>query len=223
MAGLNFSTTTIINKIDSKATEVAAKGILRLGRGVDLKSEYVQTVRKSVGHDYAPCVATISLAGLEGDYRLDVTLGTVRTVQAVKGRTLVAGLIAFFEVVIWFLIVREALQSEASIWVVIAYSGGYATGTMLGTLISQKCINSIISVEVITSKATPESIDLIRRRGYGISVFETVNNLSEPKHMLLITLNSKNLKDLKKILYDIDPKAFVVVDELKVVHNGYIK
>ena len=76
MAGLNFSTTTIINKIDSKATEVAAKGILRLGRGVDLKSEYVQTVRKSVGHDYAPCVATISLAGLEGDYRLDVTLGT---------------------------------------------------------------------------------------------------------------------------------------------------
>lgn len=154
---------------------------------------------------------------------LDVTLGTVRTVQAVKGRTLVAGLIAFFEVVIWFLIVREALQSEASIWVVIAYSGGYATGTMLGTLISQKCINSIISVEVITSKATPESIDLIRRRGYGISVFETVNNLSEPKHMLLITLNSKNLKDLKKILYDIDPKAFVVVDELKVVHNGYIK
>ena len=154
---------------------------------------------------------------------LDVTLGTVRTVQAVKGRTFVAGLIAFFEVVIWFLIVREALQSEASIFVVIAYSGGYATGTMLGTLISQKFINSVISVEVITSKATPENIDLIRSKGYGVSAFETVNTLGEQKHMLLITVNSRNLKDVKRIIQEIDEHAFIVIDELKIVQNGYIK
>ena len=153
----------------------------------------------------------------------DVTLGTVRTVQTVKGRTLIAGFIAFFEVVIWFLIVREAIQTEAKIWIVIAYSGGYATGTMLGTLVSKKFINSVISVEVITSKGTPENIDLIRSKGYGISVFDTVDNIGEKKQMLLITLNSRNLNDLKNILHDIDEHAFIVVDELKIVHNGYIK
>lgn len=154
---------------------------------------------------------------------LDVTLGTVRMVQTVKGRTLIAGIIAFFEVVVWFLVVREALQNEANIWIVIAYSGGYATGTMLGTLISKVFINSVVSVEVITSKATKESIDLIRNKGYGVSAFETVNNLGDQKHMLLITLNSKNLNELKKIIYEIDEHAFIVIDELKVVHNGYIK
>ena len=154
---------------------------------------------------------------------LDVSLGTVRMVQTVKGRTLVAGLIAFIEVVVWFLVVREALQSDANIWIVIAYSGGYATGTMLGTLISKTFINSVVSVEVITSKGTKENIDLIRRHGYGVSAFETIHNLSDAKQMLLITLNSKKLNDLKKIIYEIDEHAFVVIDELKVVHNGYIK
>lgn len=154
---------------------------------------------------------------------LDVTLGTVRTVQTVKGRTIVAGCIAFIEVLIWFIIVREAINTDANFWIVIAYSGGYATGTMIGTLVSKTFINSTVSVEVITSQATPENIELIRSKGYGVSAFETVNNIDDKKHMLLITVNSRNLKDLKRILYEIDKNAFVVIDELKIVQNGYIK
>ena len=154
---------------------------------------------------------------------LDVTLGTVRTVQTVKGRTIVAGCIAFIEVLIWFIIVREAIKTDANFWIVIAYSGGYATGTMIGTLVSKTFINSTVSVEVITSQATPENIELIRSKGYGVSAFETVNNIDDKKHMLLITVNSRNLKDLKRILYEIDKNAFVVLDELKIVQNGYIK
>lgn len=153
----------------------------------------------------------------------DVTLGTIRTVQTVKGRTLIAGIIAFFEVIIWFVIVREALNTDPNIWVVIAYSGGYASGTMIGTIVSKTFINSLVSVEVITSKATPENIELIRSKGYGVSAFETVNNLGEPKHMLLITVNSRNLKDIKRVIHEIDEHAFIVIDELKIVQNGYIK
>jgi uncharacterized protein YebE (UPF0316 family) len=155
---------------------------------------------------------------------LDVTLGTIRTIHTVKGRTLIAGLIAFVEVFIWFVVVREALNTELnSIWIVISYSAGYATGTMLGTLVSKTFINSIISVEVITSKGTVENINLIREKGYGVSVLETVNSISDKKQMLFITLNSRNLKDLKHILYQIDSKAFIVVNESKIVQNGYIK
>lgn len=77
MAGLNFSTTTIINKIDPKAEAVASKGIIRLGRGVDLVAKYITAVYKTAGHGPTMCQATIDLTGLEvGDYRLDVTLGT---------------------------------------------------------------------------------------------------------------------------------------------------
>jgi len=155
----------------------------------------------------------------------DVTLGTLRTVYTVKGKTLISGIIAFFEVFIWFLVAREALNTSVSnLWIVIAYSGGYATGTILGTFISNKFINSLISVEVITTKATSENINKIRKEGFGVSVVNTVENIQdEHTKFLFITLNSRNLNKLKKTIYDIDNNAFMVVNESKVVHNGYIK
>lgn len=156
----------------------------------------------------------------------DVTLGTIRTVYTVKGRTLISGIIAFVEVFIWFLIVREALNTDIeSIWIVISYSAGFATGTLLGTLISSKFINTLISVEVITTAATKENLDKIRKEGYGLSVVETVNNYQEDidKKMLYITLNSRHLEHLKKIIKEIDPKAFTVINEIKIVQNGFVK
>lgn len=156
---------------------------------------------------------------------IDVTLGTLRTIYTVKGKTIIAGLIALIEVFIWFLIAREALNTEIdSIWIALAYSGGYATGTMLGSTISNKFINQLISVEVITTKATLENISKIREAGFGLSVVDTKNSINEENNKIIfITLNSKNLEKLKKIIRDIDDKAFVVIKESKIVQNGYIK
>lgn len=156
---------------------------------------------------------------------IDVTLGTMRMIHTVKGRTKTAGIIAFFEVFIWFIIAREALNTGVnSIWIAVAYAGGYATGTMLGSFISNKFVNSLISVEVITTKATPENIEKIRLEGFGVSVVDTINNLSEENSKILfITLNSRHLNDLKRILRHIDKNAFIVVNESKVVVNGFIK
>ena len=130
----------------------------------------------------------------------DVTLGTLRTIYTVRGKTVIAGIIAFIEVFIWFVIAREALNTDLqSIWIVIAYSGGYATGTILGTFIANNFVNSLISIEVITTKATIDNINKIRKEGYGVSVVNTVENINDEKTKILyITLNSRNLEKLKR-------------------------
>ncbi len=155
----------------------------------------------------------------------DVTLGTIKTNYIVKGKTKLAGLIAFFEVFIWFLVVKEALNTEIqSLWIVIAYSGGYAVGTIIGTYLSKTFINSLISVEVITSKVDNKNINKIRSAGFGVSVVNTDKNLQHTNNSILfITLNSRNLANLKKIIREIDKEAFMVVNESKIVQNGFIK
>ena len=45
---------------------------------------------------------------------LDVSMATFRTVITVKGKNAIAALIAVFECLIWFFIVREALNFETS-------------------------------------------------------------------------------------------------------------
>lgn len=156
---------------------------------------------------------------------IDVTLATLRTVYSVKGKTVLAGLIGFIEATIWFIVVKEALNTDIeSIFIVISYAGGFATGSILGTFVSKKFVNSLIKVEVITTKATEENIDKIRLEGFGVSVIDIMDKTDDiDKKMLIITLNSKHLDELKRILRHIDRSAFVVVNESKIVQNGFIK
>jgi len=155
----------------------------------------------------------------------DVSLGTVKTVYSVKGKTLIAAAIAFVEVFIWFMVAREALNTTIdSLWIPICYSGGYATGTMIGTFISSKFINGLVCVQVITKKNNKELIDELREKGYGVSVVELKNDYDAVKReMLFIEIQKKSLKELKRIVEEIDNTAFIIVNETKVVHNGKIK
>ena len=74
----------------------------------------------------------------------DVSLGTVRMIVTVKGKTLLASLIGFIEVLIWFLVVKEALNTDStSIFVALSYAGGYATGTLVGGTLSKKFITKL--------------------------------------------------------------------------------
>ena len=84
---------------------------------------------------------------------IDVSLGTFRTIITVKGKALYASIIGFIEVFVWFIIVREALNTDIdSIWIAISYSLGFSTGTYIGSILSKKFIEGTLSVQIITNK-----------------------------------------------------------------------
>ncbi|MBE6148060.1 MAG: DUF2179 domain-containing protein [Firmicutes bacterium] len=155
----------------------------------------------------------------------DVSLGTLRTVYSVKGKPVIAAIIAFVEVFIWYMVAREALNTAVdSLWIPFSYAGGYATGTMLGTFISNKYVKGLACVQVITQKNNQMLIDAIRERGYGISVVALKNDYDAvKKEMLLIEVNKKSIKDLTELVKSHDASAFVMVNETKIVQNGLIK
>lgn len=155
---------------------------------------------------------------------LDVSLGTFRTIITVKGKTLYASLVGFIEVFIWFLIVREALNTEeTSIFVAIAYSLGFATGTFIGGLLSKKFIHGNLTVQIITDNAYPTLVDTLRNEGYAVTVIDVEGkDKNQEKYMLFIEINNKNLTHLQKLVKNIDKDAFIVVNETKYVENGFI-
>lgn len=151
---------------------------------------------------------------------IDVSLGTIRTYITIKGKTIIAALIAFVEVTIWFLVVKEAIAADTNFFIVISYASGYTVGTMLGTYISKTFIKGLIRVEIITENATKKNIEFIKKAGYGISVISLKDS---KKDLLLIEAQNKELKKIKRIIKDIDENAFVVINESKLVYNGFIK
>lgn len=157
---------------------------------------------------------------------VDVTLGTIRTVLIVKGKKLPAALIAFIEVFVWFMVAREALNTEIdSLLIPIFYAGGYATGTLLGSWVSNTFLDGLIGVQVIVKrKNLSPLVDEIRNKGFGVSIVDLKNDYEgEKKDLLIIQINKKSLKILTKIIRTTEPDAFVVINETKYVQNGMVK
>lgn len=155
---------------------------------------------------------------------VDVSLSTIVTVLTVKSKRVLATVLGFIDVIIWFLVVREALTTSIkSIWIAISYALGYAIGTFIGTTLSNKLINGKVSMQVILDEKNESKINEIRDKGFAVSQVNCTGKDNAKKLMLFIELDKKNINDLKAIINKIDENAFMVINETKYVVNGFFK
>jgi uncharacterized protein YebE (UPF0316 family) len=154
---------------------------------------------------------------------VDVSLGTVCTIVTVKGRRVWAAIIGFIDIFIWFVMAREALNTDStSIFIALSYAGGFAVGTYLGTYLSDKFIKANYGVFVITFKDDSTLVFALRSYGYAVSVLNVTGKDTE-KYMLFLEIDKMNLEHVKSIIKEHDPNAFVVVNETRDVYNGYFR
>ena len=155
---------------------------------------------------------------------IDVSLGTVRTIFSVKGQNLIASIIGFIEITVWFLVVKEAINTDNnSMWIVFSYASGFSVGTYVGGLLSQRFIEGNLGVQIITDDKNNEMINNLRKEGYGVSVIDVKGQNNAGKYMLFVEIKNKSFNHLKTLVKSANPNAFIVVNETKYVQNGYIK
>lgn len=155
---------------------------------------------------------------------IDVSISTFRMMIMVRKKSIFTPILAFCEVFIWFIAARKALNTNIdSILIPIFYSLGYATGTYIGGCLSRKFIKNVNCIEITTSRNNVKLINGLRSEGCAVSVIALKNNYREKKDLILVDVKSKNTVETIKFIKEIDPKAFIVVKDTKIVHNGYIK
>ncbi len=156
---------------------------------------------------------------------LDVSIGTIRTMLMVKGKTFIMVILAFVEVFIWFVVAREALITDVkSIFIPISYSLGYASGTLIGSCIANHFIKGIVGVQVVIEKGNKRLMNAIRKHNYAVSVIDLKDDFNGNKRdMLYFQINHKHLKQLISLIKKYDENAFIVVNDTKAVQNGFLK
>ena len=153
---------------------------------------------------------------------IDVSLGTFRTIITVKGKAIYASIIGFIEVFVWFLVVREALQTGVdNIFVAVSYASGFAIGTYIGGFLSSILITGKIGVQVFTD--SKDLIEVLRNKNYAVSVIECHGYNETDKYMLYINIDKKRERELRNIIKENDKNAFIVENETNLVVNGYFK
>ncbi len=153
---------------------------------------------------------------------IDVTLATIRTVNNVKGKSLIAAVIGVVEATIWFLVVKEALDVESNIFIALSFAFGFGVGTYIGGVLSTILIPTKIQLQIVTSVKSETLIKQLRDMGFAVTVVNVKESeFSEKKVMLFVEIHSKSMKDVKNAVTAIDEKSFIMVHESKEVHGGF--
>jgi uncharacterized protein YebE (UPF0316 family) len=153
---------------------------------------------------------------------VDVTLGTISTVYVIRGRRIIGSIFGFVDLIIWFLIVRQALSIDnASLWIAFAYAGGYAAGTYIGSWIEEKLAVGNSSIQIITKGERYDLVEEIRNHHFAVSSVvcqgKSGNNL-----LLIIKASRKRVKGLQKLVQKIAPDSFISISDVQKTINGYI-
>lgn len=150
---------------------------------------------------------------------LDVSVGTLRIVFLTRGMKQIVPILAFFEVLVWVVIVSQVVRNINS-WVnVIAYAGGYSTGNYLGMYLEDKLAIGTLIVRIITRRDATELIEHLKRNFYGVTNVPAYGN--EGRVNLIFTVIKRS--DLQFVLDSVqkyNPRAFYSVEDVRAVSDA---
>jgi len=94
---------------------------------------------------------------------IDVSVGTLRTISIIQGRTKVAFFLAFIETSVWLIVLSEVLPKVvAEPLLGVFYAFGFATGNVVGILVEKRLAMGYINFRVITTKFAKEITNSLR-------------------------------------------------------------
>ena len=152
---------------------------------------------------------------------VDVSLGTIRVHFIVRRKKAVAAAIGFVEVLIFILIVSRVLQDIQHLIYVVAYAGGFATGTLLGMHLAELLSKQVLQVTVISEGQSALVETALREAGFALTRFVGTGR-DGAVDVLDVVCAAKGLNRLTEAVTKVDPKAFVYSQELAGLRGGHV-
>lgn len=150
----------------------------------------------------------------------DVSLSTVRILMLMRGKSLNAAIIGFFEVSIYILALSRVLGSLDDPLRLVIYASGFATGNYVGSRIEERLALGFATAQVISLEKSDELAEKARERGFGVTVLEGCGR--EGTHQILhILMKRKDLPCFIALVRSIDDQAFVTVMDTRKIFGGY--
>ena len=148
---------------------------------------------------------------------VDVSVGTLRTISIIQGRTKISFFLAIIETSVWLLVLSAVLPKviEAPILGVF-YAFGFATGNVVGILVEKRLAMGYINFRIITNRFAAEISKALREKGFAVTSFEGQGKDGVVTE-IYVAAERKNLPSLIKIVKEIEPDAFYIAEQAGIV------
>jgi len=150
----------------------------------------------------------------------DVSLGTLRSVLASKGKKKIVPFIGFFEVLLWLLAISQIMQNLNNVMCYIAWASGYAMGSYLGLTIEEKLAIGVQVVRIITNQNSDAFITELRTTNHGVTVIDG-HGARGPVKMIFTIVKRKEVSDVIQLINAHHLQSFYSVEDIKDASQVY--
>jgi uncharacterized protein YebE (UPF0316 family) len=152
---------------------------------------------------------------------IDVTLGTVRTINIVHGRTRTAFFLGFLEVSVWLVVISTVVSKVMAAPILgIFYAFGFSTGNVLGIRLERRIGAGHTVLRVVSPRNGKTMAADIREAGYPVTTFQG-EGMSGPVTELYVVCRRRDVDELVQIARNIEPDAFYITEQAGSVSKIY--
>ena len=148
---------------------------------------------------------------------IDVSIGTVRTINIVQGRIKIAFILGFIESIIWLVVLSAVLEKVIeNTYLAILYAIGFSTGNAVGILLERKLAMGYTNFRVISSSNGYAIAEKIRNKGFRATVFEGWDGEKKVLEVYVVC-ERKSLPVIINLVKKIEPDAFYITEQVGIV------
>lgn len=141
----------------------------------------------------------------------DVALGTLRIAMLVRGRRTLAGVLSFFEALVWLLAAAQVLTNLDSPIQFVAYAGGYALGTALGVSLERWIAIGDTLLRVVAPVGSDRSASALRDAGFVVTELNARGRDGDVRVSLTV-IPRRRTNEALRIVESVNPEAFVTFE-----------
>lgn len=143
----------------------------------------------------------------------DVTLGTMRTLAIVQGRTKLSFFLGFFEVSLWLIVISTVVHKIVDKPLLgVFYALGYATGNVVGIRLERRIGQGYNIVRIITVHKGEDMARRLRDMGFGVTTFQGQGR-SGPVTELYVVCRRRDLTRILCAVQEVDLNAFYITEQ----------
>ena len=155
---------------------------------------------------------------------VDVSMGTIRTVAIIEGKSVAATILGFFEVLVWVVVVAQVIvRIDESLWLAIAFAGGFAAGNAVGIAAERKLAYGTAVLRMISDEKGAEIAAVLQRLGQKVTTFLGEGEGGQVT-LVYAAAPRRNIAKLLETAIAVDPSMFFVVERANtlVMRSGVI-
>ncbi len=150
----------------------------------------------------------------------DMSLDTLRVLFVIRGLRPLAWIFGFFQSLLWVIAITSVLSNLDNPFNVLAYAAGFATGNVAGMTIEERLAIGHGHLRIISSRRGAAIAEAVRAAGYAATEMAG-RGKDGTVSMVECSVRRRDIRKLQHLIKQVDPQAFISLEEIRPLHRGY--